>query len=340
MVNISVNVAVQNVFSDQIGQGRWLYAIAMPLLLTVVFGEIVPKSIALCMNEKIAKFMTPVLVVLKYITMPLRCIFLYLAKLIMRGVFFKSKELVPDEKMFAIEKSLSLGLISETESSILSGAADLSQVRVKEVMRPKQEFVSWDIESSLEELVHIFSSLECSKIIVFKGAELLGVLSQESFFKKQDTITKSHEVQEILTSPIFVADTFNCKRVLEMMLSAQMKIVLVIDEYSSVIGLVTKEDLVESVVGQIHDKRDDKKLYTQQKDGAIICSGKLLIKDLEDLMATRIEHSFDCTTVGGLLTQMHGDIPKVGAKLKIQRLNFVVLGVNQKRVKSLHIFRS
>lgn len=337
MVNVSVNIGVQNVFSSQYSSNHWFYSIAIPLILTLVFGEIIPKSIALCMNDRIARWVSPFLYFLRCILTPFRFIFLSLAKLIMRCIFLKSSPIVPEEKIFAIEKSLSLGLIGETEGFILNGAADLSQIKLKEIMRPKGEFIFWDIRDSFSHLIDKFSVQECGKIVVFRKEQVLGILYQENFFKVQDSIESPDDILKVIEKPSFLVDTFNCKRALELMLAEEHEICLVVDEYAALVGLVTSEDLVERIVGKIHDKRDEKKLYTVQKDGSIICSGKLLVRDLEDLLNWKIEGTFDCSTIGGVLTQIDGGIPNIGRKMALQGFCFHVLGVNKKRVKSLHI---
>lgn len=340
MINISVNITIQNVFSAYFNGTHWFFTLLCPLCLTLILGEILPKSIALCMNEKIARFMSPILIVVRFFLMPLRLLFSFLSNFVMKLVSLKSKAMASDEKIFALEKSAALGLISEDESTILRGAASLSDIKVKEIMRLKDQMICYSVDKSIESLIKMFRQLECSKIVVFDGQKPLGILHQETFFKHQDEIVEAKDLEQYLVVPFYVVDSFNCKRVLEMMRGEDVRIALVIDEYSSVIGLVTKEDLIERIVGQIYDKRDEKKLYTKQKDGSLICSGKLQVKELEELMEQRIDGDYESTTIGGILTQIQGDLPKIGSRIGLKKLSFVILGVDEKRVKSLHVFRS
>ena len=116
-------------------------------------------------------------------------------------------------------------------------------------------------------------------------------------------------------------------------------IALAVDEYGQVSGLVTKEDVVELVVGQIEDKRDEEVLYTKQGDDAIICSGKLEIAILEEIFDATFEHAQNAVTVGGWLTEKEGDIPKSGLKIKTNDFLFQVLSSSKSKVDKIYIRR-
>jgi CBS domain containing-hemolysin-like protein len=140
-----------------------------------------------------------------------------------------------------------------------------------------------------------------------------------------------------LEKPFYVPDNTDGRTLLHRFNEEDQQLAIVVNEYGSTSGLITREDLIEVVIGEIADSRDEKKLYTQASDKEIIASGKLELDDFNDLFNSRFESETNRVTIGGWLTEKLGEIPKNGTKVELEGYLFHVLSAEPNRIKRLYI---
>ena len=232
-----------------------------------------------------------------------------------------------------------MGIMTKDETKLLLGSLRLSEIQVKDVMCPRQNIYSYDINDSIDSLRELFTKKRLSKIPVINKTvdDVLGVINASSFFSVNHMIDDAKSLKNELDNPFFAPENMPCKTLLSHFNKRKIDISLIVDEYGSISGLATKEDLVEVIVGQIRDERDEKTLFTRQGDDVIICSGKYELNDLEQLFDIELTRRGTEATVGGYLLEILGDIPETGYKVKSENLFFHVLLSSDTKVSRVYI---
>lgn len=345
MLNIAVNILIQNVSSALFGEtSTWILNIGVPLALTLVFGEVIPKSIGLMNNVKISYKVAPLLNMLQKLLLPIRRILVTITNTISHVLFFflrKEQQISIDELQHALRTSRKHGVLHEDEAELLRGYLALQESVVKEKMRPREEVLFFDLDEPLSKLMHLFVDQECSRIPVCdKGLDqIIGVVTSRLFFLHREKIHSSADLKSILEKPFFVPETVPAKSLLRQFYDRQESFAIVVDEYGSVSGIVALEDLVETVIGEIVDRRDEKNLYTQSGEDVIIASGKMELAELEKIFDVNLVSENKMVTIGGYLTEKMGDIPKSGSKYTTDDFLFNVLAAEPTRVRRVYIRR-
>jgi len=343
MLNIFANILVQNTVSSLFGElSSWLLKVGIPLLLTLFFGEVIPKSIALPNNKFISYHLAPFISVISKIVKPVRIVITKITSYISRVMFFflkKEKPLSIEELELVIDKSSEENLLTSDEMDLVKGYLSLHYSHVKELMTPKDEILYYNINDPVDQLSLIFSDKKYTRVPVTDGTldKLLGMLSIKNFFVHKDDLKNSKNLKKYLKKPFFVAETMNAFSLLIELRDRRENIAIVVDEYGSVIGLITQEDLTKEVLGKISDKKDKKQKFTISKQNEIIASAKMEIDELEDLFNIKLDRKSTSITIGGFLTDEFGDIPKAGDKLEKNNLLFYVLSADPNRVRRVYI---
>ncbi len=345
MLNVSVNILVQNVTASIFGQASsWALNVGVPLALTLILGEVIPKSLGLVNNDRISYRMAPIIQMLQTILMPIRRLLVVMTSHISRVLFFflhKEEEISIDELQHALRTSRKYGVLNEDEAELVQGYLALQESTVRERMRPREEVLFFDLDEPLTKLMHLFVDQECSRIPVCdKGLDqIVGVVTSRLFFLHREEIKTIEDLKKILEKPFFVPETVPAKTLLRQFYDRQDSFAIVVDEYGSVAGIVALEDLVETVIGEITDRRDETNLYTLSGEDVIIASGKMELADLEKIFDVSFSSENNMVTIGGYLTEKMGDIPKSGSKYVTDDFLFHVLAAEPTRVRRVYIRR-
>ncbi len=345
MINISVNILLQNVASSIFGASSgWILKVGVPLVLTLIFGEVIPKSLALPNNEKIAYRVAPFIHIIQRILLPIGHVLTKITNVTSRIMFFflrKEKEISIDELQHTLRASKQYGVLNDEEVELVCGYLNLQERSVKDLMRPREEVIFFSIEDPLKKLIHLFVDQEVSRLPVCDESleNILGIISSRLFFLHCDQLQNTKDLISILKKPFYVPETTSAETLLENLYARKESIAVVVDEYGSISGIITLEDLVEVVVGEIVDRRDEKSRYTRSGEDVIIASGKLELAEFEEIFNIPLESQNHMVTVGGFLTEQLGDIPKSGTKLMTKDFLFHVLASDQTRVRRVYIRR-
>lgn len=345
MLNVIMNILIQNVVSSLVGPlSGWLLNVGVPLAITLILGEVIPKSIGLANNSSFAPRIAGFLWTLQQILLPVRKALMRITSGISRTLFFylqPEQEISGDELHHALRSSQASGILAEDEAQLMRGYLHLQESSAREFLRPREEVLFFDVGEPLSRLIHLFVDQECTRIPICEGGldHVIGIISSGTFFLHRDELAEPEEVKSLIKKPFFVPESTSALVLLEQMYEKRESLAIVVDEYGAFSGLLALEDLVEAVVGEIIDRRDEKSRYTRAGDHMIIASGKLELIELESLFGITLKSINHMVTIGGWLTEQMGDIPKSGQKYESNGLFFHVLSADEKRVRRLYIRR-
>lgn len=343
ILNIFSNLLIQNTVSTLFDPfPSWVFKVGVPLLLTLLFGEVLPKSIAIVNNASIAYRVAPSIAATSRWLRPIREPLTKATSWISRFLFFfltEKKEISPDELRHVLKTSQEIGILLPQECDLIGGTLDLQHASVKELMRPREEVLFYNLQEPLEKVSQLLVDLETSRIPVCDGKleNLVGILSLRRYFFHRDKIHSSKDLLSILKKPFYAPETTRAWTLLNNLRERGESLAMVIDEYSSISGLVTQEDLIEAVVGEISDRRDEKDLYTRASEEVIIASGKLELSEFEKIFHIPLETKEHVVTLGGWLIEQIGDIPPTGTKYATDQFLFYILAADPNRIRRIYV---
>jgi putative hemolysin len=206
-------------------------------------------------------------------------------------------------------------------------------------MRPREDVLYYDIHEPMSKLTHLFVDLECTRIPTCDGdiEKVLGIITAKDFFLLREKLTSQEELKKYITKPFYIPETTPAKILLRRFDEQGDVIALVVNEYGSITGLITREDLLEVVIGKISDLRDQKSLYTKEGENEIIASGKLELEEFNYIFNTYLVSENNFVTISGWLTEQLGEIPKPGFKIELEGFLFHILAADPNRIRRLYI---
>lgn len=342
MINIFANILIQNVVSNIFGvNNSWFLKVGVPLILALFLGEIIPKSIAIVNNKVISYRVAPIIMLIAVIFGPLRIFLTFITSYISRFMFFfikKDKPLSTEELHHIVESSAKKGILNIDETDLASGYLELQESSLKEKMQPKEKIIFFDINHPMTELITQFTNLNCSRIPVCDGVvdRIIGIISLTTFFYNQQQIKTKEDLIALLSKPLFVPEMTKGWDFLLKLRDNQEESAFVVDEYGSIVGLISQEDLMSTVIGEIEDVTETKPLFIKPSQDVIIAEGKMEVRDFEDLFNCKLEDS-SAVTIGGWLMEKLEKIPQSSDKYISSDFLFYVLEADPTKVKKIYI---
>lgn len=282
-------------------------------ILVLVFGEITPKSVAKETPEKFSMFSAPLLRIVMVIFTPLTWIFSKWKKLISKILKIEESRGITEEELLTIvEEAGAEGGLDEEQSELIQNAIEFNELEAWDVLTPRVDMVAIEADTPEEEIAAIFKHTGFSRLPIYEDDidNILGVLNQKDFHNY--IVGTDKTVSDYIKPVVFVATSIKIANLLKKMQKAQTHIAIIVDEYGGTAGLVTMEDIIEELVGEIYDEHDGKSTQEilQLQDGSyrVLCSANLdKMFDYFD-----IEVEMNVTTVNGWVVIVLDAIPKVG----------------------------
>jgi CBS domain containing-hemolysin-like protein len=343
MLNTLVNILLQNVASHMFGdESGWELKVGVPLILTLIFGEVIPKYIGLQNNITLAYYVVPVINFLQQLLTPIRHFIVAITIPVSRLMFFylkKEESISKEELQHVLKKSEEHGVLHPDEAELVWGYLNLQDSLVKELMWPREDMLVYDINDPLTKLEHLFIEEGRTRMPVIDKSldNLMGIITVRAFLLNRKQLTLGRDLLPLLVKPYYIPESTQARTLLRRFEDKQEVLAIVVDEYGSISGLITREDLLETVIGKISDYRDQKPLYTKAGNDEIIASGKLELSEFNELFNTNLESANNMVTIGGWLTEHLGDIPKSGTKCEASGFLFQVLSADPNRVRRLYV---
>jgi CBS domain containing-hemolysin-like protein len=343
ILNTLTNLIVQNTAANIFGEfSGWGLKVGVPIVLTLLFSEVIPKALGFANNTRISYHGAAHIHMIQKISEPISRFLTRITSYVSKAMFFflkREQEISKEELHHVLKKSREHGIIAIEEAELIDGYLTLQEATVKELMRPREEILYYNINEPLSKLIYLFVEQACTRIPVCEGEfeNIQGIITATQYFVNRDQIQLPKDLLPFLQKPFFVPETTPARVLLRQFSVKQENIALVVDEYGSLPGLITREDLFETVVGEIDDRRDQKSLYTRSGKNVIIASGKMELTEFEDIFGEELESPNNMLTIGGWLTERLGEIPKSGTQYTAEGFLFHILAADPNRIKRVYI---
>lgn len=341
MVNIAMSIMVQNIVASIFGKYEaWWLNVVVPLALTLLLGEIIPKSIALSNNVKIATKVAPFIVSIQWLLGPIRTVLDSITQPISRFFFFflkKEPEISIDELKHALKTSEQYEILGKGESRLIYGYLELEEFLVKEVMTPRTSMITYCVNDPIDQLKNLIKTHMLTRIPVYDRDhdQIIGILKVESLFNLDEKLQSGRQILHLLKKPFFVPESLPAKILFNQFNAQKRSLGVVVDEYGAVSGIITKDDLVKMLIGESDLKKEQ--LYTKVAHDVIIAPSSMELTDFNEYFVSELESESNMATIGGWLIEQLGEIPKSGTKVQKNGFFFHVLSASPRKIKTLYI---
>jgi putative hemolysin len=342
--NNIVNIAAASIgtilFTRMLGAERGATVSTIVLtIIVLIFGEVTPKSLAKEMPEKVATAVSPFLVLLMALMTPLTWLFTQWKKLL--GHFVHSGEadtITEGELMTMVSEAENDGELTDRESELIRSAIEFDDVEVEEILTPRVDVVAVEDDIPLEELAQTFAESGYSRLPVYHGTidNIIGVVHEKDFYIAR--LKKATKIDDLVVPTLYTTGSTQISQLLRTLREQHHHLAVVVDEYGGTEGIITLEDILEELVGEIWDEHDEvTEDFRKQSDGSWLVSGSASVDDLYEELDLPEEEDIDSNTVNGLVQEKTCHLPKVGDRFTLGEYDGVVTRTAKRRVTEVRL---
>lgn len=343
--NNIVNIASASIgtilFTNLIGSKGVGVSTAVMTILVLIFGEISPKSIAKENPERFVLLFSTPLSICIWIMKPFIILFSGLRKLISR--LFSSSEKRPsiteDELKYIIDEIEEEGVLEEQEGNLVRSALDFDEITVDEILIPRVNVIGVEINSSIEDIKKIFLTEMYSRMPVYEKSmdNIVGIITQKDFFKFM--LDEKNNIRDIMQDAFYISGLKFISQALRDMQRLKIHMAIVMDQHGGTQGIITMEDIIEELVGEIYDENDEiSTSITQIDENEYEVSGEYSLNNMLeelDLPDDSIESS--ANSVGGWIMEILGHIPEENETIEYGFFKITVLSVNEQSIEKIKL---
>jgi putative hemolysin len=343
VVNIGASSLMTSLAIDAFGNTGVGVATGIMTLLILVFGEITPKSLAAKNSEKISvrlsgfiEFVTNLLTPISFV---LNIITDFLVKLLGGEVDKKKPFITQEELKTIVNVSYKEGVLEGEEKDMIYNVFDFSDSQVNDVMVPRTEIVAIDVDLPYEEIIKIINKEQYSRIPVYENTidNIIGILYVKDLLFMDVNKESPFDLRKYIRQPYFTPEYKSIKELFKEMRTNRNHMVVIIDEYGGTEGIVTIEDVVEEIVGDIEDEYDKKiKEIEVIKEDEYLVNGNVRIDTINELIGTHIE-SEDFDTIAGFVIGIIDRLPEAGEEIEYENIRFIIENIDRNRIKKIRI---
>ena len=342
--NNIVNIAAASIgtilFTRMLGAERGATVSTIVLtIIVLILGEVTPKSLAKEMPEKVATAVSPFLVLLMALMTPLTWLFTQWKKLL--GHFVHSGEadtITEGELMTMVSEAENDGELTDRESELIRSAIEFDDVEVEEILTPRVDVVAVEDDIPLEELAQTFAESGYSRLPVYHGTidNIIGVVHEKDFYIAR--LKKATKIDDLVVPTLYTTGSTQISQLLRTLREQHHHLAVVVDEYGGTEGIITLEDILEELVGEIWDEHDEvTEDFRKQSDGSWLVSGSASVDDLYEELDLPEEEDIDSNTVNGLVQEKTCHLPKVGDRFTLGEYDGVVTRTAKRRVTEVRL---
>lgn len=343
IVNIAATSISTSLFINLWGEQGVAAATALMTVLVLIFGEITPKTISANNPEKVALFVAKPIKIFMTLLKPVVGIFNVITKIIFKilGVDDDGvKPFITEEELKAmVNVSHEEGLLEIEEREIINNVFEFGDMQAKEAMVQRLDMVAIDIEYSYDEIIELFKTEKLSRMPVYEETidDIIGILNIKDVVFLSDEEIESFDVKKYLREPFFTYEFKKITQLLEEMKKDKSQMAVVVDEYGGTAGLITIEDLVEVIVGDIedeYDEEDDEIQVISSKE--FLVEGSTKISDVNEILDIELE-SEEFDSIGGYIIGYIKHIPEEEEIIEVHGIKFHIESVDKNRIKKIRI---
>lgn len=341
IVNITSTTIATIFFASLIADNN-IAAVVSTVVMTVVvliFGEITPKMFAKEMPESTAMAFYPLLKMFMIILTPINLIFTGW-KLMLKKIFKfeKTSTITEGELLTIVETAENEGELKEHESQLIRSAIEFEDLDVKDIMIPRINVIAVEENADMEYIYGKFVEHGFSRMPVYAETidAIVGVIHEKDFYALMHDGGKS--IKGIIQSSVCVSSSMKISTVLRMLQKAKVHMAIVIDEFGGTEGIVTLEDILEELVGEIYDEHDEIEVLFQKVDeDTYVVSGDENVQSMYEQLELDAPEDIDATTVSGYVTELMDKIPEAGERVELPDLDIEVTKSNAKHVEEVRV---
>lgn len=336
IVNILASSLATVVFVAWLGGAGVSVSTVVMTVLVLIFGEISPKTLAKDHADQLVLAFAPYINFIMLLLTPLNWIFAQWRKLL--ALVFpapKDEGMAEEELLTLVAEAEQEGEIDEHESDLIRSAIEFNDQTAEDILTHRVDIVALDVEMTMDEAEQVFHENTFSRLPVYEDSidNIVGVIHEKDFFNNRTATS----LREIMKPPLFVTPTSRISDLLHTLQKAKSHMAIVSDEYGGTMGIVTMEDIIEELVGEIYDEHDQVvESFKKLPDGSYLIDCTASLRDMQELFA--IQGDFDAATVGGWVLDQMGRIPAVGDTFVYDnRLSVRVTRVESTRVLEISV---
>ncbi len=341
IVNITAVALSVIMFMKWLPQGSD-YALISTIVMALIilfFGEITPKFIAKVFPEQIALLVYPLSITFYYLLLPITWL-LNGYKFIIKKIFKINKEetITDDELLTIVNEAEEDGTLKEDESNLIRSALEFDDLEVGDVLVPRINVIAVSVDEDLSRIKDIFDNEAYSRLPVYNETidEIIGTIHQRDFYQSYGN--EGFELQTIIKEAVFVGEHTKISTLLKKLQTKKVHMAVVLDEYGGTLGIVTVEDIIEELVGEIYDEYDEEvQPIVKNSDGTLTVNGDASLDDFFDYVEIVPNEEFEANTVGGFVTEILLEMPTVGKIIEYKHVKIEVTKITKKRVVSVKV---
>jgi CBS domain containing-hemolysin-like protein len=339
IANITATSLAVNILSRHFTNNGIIISTVAVIFIILVFGELFPRGLANIAPEKFAIASAPTVKFLNLICTPINIILTMFRN--SANKVFKSETLpsVSEEELRTmIDEVENEGVINKNESDLIRSAIEFNETVVEDIYTPRTDIVGIEENDSLDEIKEKFIVSGYSRLPVFKEDmdNIVGVLHEKDFYQALNR--KEKDIKKLVAKILYVTPNKKISELLKELQLSKAHMAVVIDEYGGTEGLVTMEDIIEELVGEIWDEHDEViEWFTKIGEDKFLISCNADIDDMFELFDVEPDEDLDITTVNGFVTMLFEEIPEVGGKIVYKNLDITVTKAEAKRVLEIQV---
>ena len=345
VVNIAATSISTALFTSLIpGASGVAVATAVMTVLVLLFGEITPKTIAANNSEKVAIFVSRPIKIIIFILRPVVWVFNLVTGVIFKILGVKDKSGQPyiteEELKTMVNVSHEEGVLEIEERQIINNVFQFGDMQAKEAMVQRLDMIAINSEDKYEEIIEMFKNEKLSRMPVYNESidDIIGILNIKDIIFLNDEEIQKFNIKDYIREPFFTYEFKKITQLLEEMKVSKSQMAIVVDEYGGTSGLITIEDLVEVIVGDIEDEYDEEEEEIQViKEDEYIVDGSIKITDVNELIGVRLE-SEEFDSIGGYIIGHLRRLPEENEVIEVDNIKFCIESLDKNRIKKVRIF--
>ena len=339
IVNILMASIGTVLFVKHYGDAGATLSTVVVTVVVLIFGEISPKSVAKDCAEKFAMFSAPFLRVLIWLLIPVNWLFSLWKKLLAKVLHLNSdSKMSQEELLMLVDEVQQDGGIDKNEGELLKNAIDFSEQQAQDILIHRVDLAALPVTASKEEVAEMFTQTKYSRLLIYQDSidHILGTVHQKDFYVGCGITDKP--LAEIIAPPLFVLENEPISQLLKKLQQAKTHVAVVVDEYGGTCGIVTMEDILEELVGEIWDEHDEEEVFIHKtSDDAYLVDAGM---DFEDFATYfRLETDSEMVSVSGWVMEQCGQVPEAGDSFTFGGLQVTVTKVDNHRIEQIRVNR-
>lgn len=344
IVNVATSSIATIITTSRFSNAGLGISVGLTTLVILIFGEITPKNLALKNSESISLFVAPIILFLVRIFTPILFILNSISNLLSALLGQRNDDKKPtitqDELKTIVDVSNQEGVLETDETEMIQNIFEFKDLTVDDIMIQRRDIVAISADMSYDEIIDVFKNKQLSRLPIYEDTidDIIGVLyAKDLFFTEQSK--EDFDIKAVMREPVFVNEFVKISDFFKKMQQVKTHIAIVLDEYGGVAGIVTMEDLVESIVGDIYDEYDQQDEEVRKlKENIYVINGNSKLTEIQDLLQVELV-SKDYESLGGYLMDKMGKIPTQGDIYEDENFKFIISSMDKNRINKVKVIR-